>query len=190
MSAEGAGTLLVRVEHGGMSVSLKTPLVLVTDDDLVRVSKENPGYQFERERDGSVIVSPTSTNGAAKEGEAFAQLYAYAKKVGGKAFSSSAGFKLDGDVIVKSPDASWVSQARIETLTPEQRSGFWPLSPDVAIEVCSPCDSFATIVEKAAAYIESGSAYSVAIDPRTRRVEEFGAPPAGLTLDVDAIIDA
>jgi hypothetical protein len=43
-----------------IAVTLKTPLVLVTDDDLVRVSEENPGYQFERERDGSVTVSPTS----------------------------------------------------------------------------------------------------------------------------------
>jgi Uma2 family endonuclease len=173
-----------------MSVSLKTPLVLVTDDDLVRVSEENPGYQFERERDGSVTVSPTSTNGAAKDGEAFAQLYAYAKKFGGKAFGSSAGFKLDGERIVKSPDASWVSRARIDALTAAERRVFYPLSPDVAIEVCSPSDSFETIVEKGAQYIQYGSTYAVAIDPQTRQVVEFGDPPAGLSLDFDAIIDA
>jgi hypothetical protein len=93
-----------------MAVTLKTPLVLVTDDDLVRVSEENPGYQFERERDGSVTVSPTSTAGAAKSGNAFLQLHRYAAGAGGKAFDSSAGFKIDGVRIVKSRDASWVSQ--------------------------------------------------------------------------------
>ena len=190
MRGERAGTPLRPVERGSMAVSLKTPLVLVTDDDLARVSEENPGYQFERERDGSVTVSPTSTEGAAKDGEAFAQLYAYAKKVGGKAFGSSAGFKLDGESIVKSPDASWVSQSRIDALTVAERRVFYPLSPDVAIEVRSPSDSFETTVERADEYIEYGSTYSVAIDPKTRRVVELGAPPAGLTLDFDAIIDA
>lgn len=52
-----------------------SPLILVTDDDLVRVSNENPGYTFERERDGSVTVNPTSTRGGAQSGEAFAQLF-------------------------------------------------------------------------------------------------------------------
>jgi hypothetical protein len=36
-----------------MAVLLKTPLVLVTDDDLLRVSRDNPGYRFEREEDGT-----------------------------------------------------------------------------------------------------------------------------------------
>ena len=57
-----------------MAITLKTPLVLVNDDDLVRVSSENPGYRFEREEDGTVIVSPTHTKGGAKRGEAFGQL--------------------------------------------------------------------------------------------------------------------
>jgi hypothetical protein len=35
-----------------MAVFLKTTLVLVNDDDLARVSRENPGYRFEREEDG------------------------------------------------------------------------------------------------------------------------------------------
>jgi hypothetical protein len=34
-----------------MAISLKIPLVLVDDGDLVRVSRENPGYRFEREED-------------------------------------------------------------------------------------------------------------------------------------------
>jgi Uma2 family endonuclease len=38
---------------------------------------------------------------------------------------------------VYGPDASWVSQPRIDALTPAQAAGFRPLSPDVAIEVKS-----------------------------------------------------
>jgi hypothetical protein len=58
-----------------MAVSLKLPLVLVDDADLVRVSEENPGYQFEREDDGTLTVSPTFTSGGARSGAAFFQLY-------------------------------------------------------------------------------------------------------------------
>jgi hypothetical protein len=54
-----------------VAVLLKTPLVIVTDDDLVRVSRDNPGYRFEREEDGTNMVSPANTKGGAKSGEAF-----------------------------------------------------------------------------------------------------------------------
>jgi hypothetical protein len=57
----------------------------VSDVDLMRIGADNPGYRFEREEDGSLVVSPTSTKGGAKSGEAFVQLYLYAKRVGGKA---------------------------------------------------------------------------------------------------------
>jgi Uma2 family endonuclease len=66
----------------------------ITDADLLRMGADNPGYQFEREEDGSLIVSPTSTKCGAKSGEAFAQLYLYAKRVGGKAYDSSTGFAI------------------------------------------------------------------------------------------------
>ncbi|MBD5606442.1 MAG: Uma2 family endonuclease [Candidatus Eremiobacteraeota bacterium] len=38
---------------------------------------------------------------------------------------------------IKSPDAAWVSRARIESLTETELAGFCPLAPDVAIEVAS-----------------------------------------------------
>jgi Uma2 family endonuclease len=173
-----------------MVVSLKTPLVLVTDADLERVSHENPGYRFERERDGSVTVSPTSNATAAKEGEAFVQLRDYAARAGGKAFPSSAGYKLDGDKLVKSPDASWVSRPRIDALAPQGAKGFWPIAPDVAIDVRSPPDDFRETVAKLDVYLEFGTVYAVAIDPETRAVVEKGIRPSSLALDFDAIVDA
>jgi Uma2 family endonuclease len=66
----------------------------VSDDDLMRIGAENPGCRFERETDGSLIVSPTSTKGGAKSGAAFVQLYLYAKRIGGKAYDSSTGFDM------------------------------------------------------------------------------------------------
>jgi Uma2 family endonuclease len=173
-----------------MAVLLKTRLVLVNDDDVVRVSRDNPGYRFEREEDGTIIVRPTHTKGGAKSGEAFGQLRDYKKRVGGNAYDSNTGFAIGPLRRVYGPDASWVSQPRVDALTSAQAAGFWPLSPDVAIEVKSDTDEFRDVIAKIESYIERGSSYAVAIDPTTREVVQRGFAPAGLVLDFDAIIDA
>ena len=77
-----------------MSVSLKTPLVIENDRDLMRVAGENPGYSFEREANGSVVVSPTNTKGGAKSAEACGQLRDYKKRFGGNVFDSNTGFAI------------------------------------------------------------------------------------------------
>ena len=41
-----------------------------------------------------------------------------------------------------------MSQPRIDALTPAQAVGFWPLSPDVAIEVKSDTDEFQDVIAK------------------------------------------
>ncbi len=173
-----------------MAVSLKLPLVLVDDADLVRVSAENPGYQFEREEDGTLTVSPTFTNGGARSGEAYFQLRLHANSAGGRAFDSNTGFAIGPHGAIKSPDAAWVSRARIDALNETELAGFWPLCPDVAIEVASASDAFDDVIAKLELYVRHGAAYAVAIDPRTRGVVERGRSPDGLSLDFDAIIDA
>ncbi len=161
-----------------------------TDDDLIRIGEENPGYQVEREEDGTVTISPTSTRTSAKTLEAAFQLKLYAKKVGGSAFGSDAGFAVGPGEALKCPDASWASPKTIASIPPENEEGFWPVSPDVAIEVTSRTDRFTATVAKVEMYRERGSQYAVAINPDTREVQERGTPPDGLALDFDAIIDA
>jgi Uma2 family endonuclease len=68
--------------------------------------------------------------------------------------------------------------------------GFWPISPDVAIEVTSKSDDWRVTVARVRTFIERGSTYAVAINTETRVVVPCGTPPPGLTLDFDAIIDA
>jgi Uma2 family endonuclease len=173
-----------------MAVSLKLPLVVRDDADLVRVSEENPGYQFEREEDGTLTVSPNFSDGGAKSCKACRQLDTYADTAGGRAFDSSAGFKIGPLDAIKSPDAAWVSAARLAALSPSQRSGFWQTSPDVAIEIRSISDDFRETIAKIEFYIDNGTRYAVAIDPFAREVVERGVAPDGLSLDFEAIIDA
>jgi len=173
-----------------VAVSLKLPIVIADDDDLVRISRQNPGYQFELEEDGTLTVSPNYTMGGARSGIAYSQLAAYARRVGGQAFGSSVGFKIGSRGAVKSPDASWVNGERIAALTADERAKFWPLSPDVAIEIRPWSDDFRDTVAKIEFYMRHGSQYVVAIDSTTREVVELGESPEGLVLDFDAIIDA
>lgn len=163
----------------------------VSDLDLMRMGDDNPGYTFEREEDGSLIVSPTFTKGGAKSGEAYYQLRLYANRAGGKAFDSSTGFAIGPGARMYAPDASWVSRPRIDAqLGSPNQNGFWPLSPDVAIEVKSKTNDWRVTVAKVQTFIERGSTYAVAIDSETREVVPCGTPPPGLVLDFDAIIDA
>jgi Uma2 family endonuclease len=171
-------------------ITLNTPFILVDDDDLYRVSRENSAYRFEREEDGAVNVSPNYTNGGRKSGRAFRQLDEYAEKAGGQAFDSSTGFHIGPGKRTWAPDAAWVSQKCIDALTDQQKAKYWPISPDVAIEVASETDDFELTVSRAETFIERGGQYAVAIDPRTREVQPRGTPPPGLKLDFDAIIDA
>jgi len=173
-----------------MAVWLRAPLVVENDADLIRVSRENPGYRFEREEDGTIVVNPTHTKDGAKSLAAAVQLHAYAKREGGKAFDSSSGFAIGPKKRLYVPDASWVSASRIRAIAPEAAETFWPLSPDIVIEVASNSDLFSDVVAKIERYIERGTRYAVAIDPRTREVVERGVAPSDLQLEFDAIIDA
>ncbi len=173
-----------------MAFMLKSPLVIETDADLVRVGRENAGYRFERDEDGTIIVSPTYSNGGAKSAEALGQLRDYAKVAKGKAFDSNTGFAIGPGVRVFCPAASWVSSERIASLTEEQRSKFWPISLDVTIEVRSQSDTFRETVDKLDLFVARGTEYAVAIDPFTREIVHRGTPPSDLLLDFDAIIDA
>jgi Uma2 family endonuclease len=134
-------------------VTLKLPLRIVDDDDLLRVSEANPGYQFEREADGTLTASATHADSGAQSAEAVYQLKVYAKRCGGRVFDSSTGFRIGR--AVKSPDAAWVSEANVARLAVERRPGFWPERPDVAIEIRSASDSFAALVRKLHFYVKN-----------------------------------
>jgi hypothetical protein len=84
-----------------------------------------------------------------------------------------------------SPDASWISRPRIDELTRLGKAEkYWPISPDVIIEVKSDSDDFTDTVAHTEHFRSRGSAYAVAIDPETREVVEFGIAPEGLRLDL------
>lgn len=100
----------------------------------------NKELVVEREPDGKItVMSPVAPSSGDNEAEFVADLKIYARKFGGKSYSSSTGFTLP-DNSVKSPDASYVSAERIKPYSKEQLNRFALLVPNFIVEVLSPSD--------------------------------------------------
>lgn len=67
---------------------------------------------------------------------------------------------------VLSLDASWLSEARWNALTDDQRNTFPPLCPEFVIEVLSVSDSRPVLRAKMQAWIANGAQPAWMIDPR------------------------
>jgi len=67
------------------------------------------------------------------------------------------------------PDVSYVSRERLDALAPEDRETP-PLAPDVAVEIRSPGDSRADVMDKAGTLLRAGSTLVVIVNSRTRTV--------------------
>jgi Uma2 family endonuclease len=161
------------------------------DDFVYALSRAIPEYAFERSAGGGLIVAPNHTAGGRKSGEAYYQVRRWVETTGagGEVFDSSAGFRLPNSALVAA-DAAWLSSERVASLTPQQRTGYWHVCPEVAIEVASPSDRWSDVCGKIDAYIDNGARYAIAIDPESGKTYERGASPASLYLDTEAIANA
>ena len=90
----------------------------------------------------------------------------------GRTYTAETGFKLASDPdTVRAPDAAFVSRERVEKAG--RVAGFWPGAPDLAVEVVSPGDTHAQVVEKALAWLEAGCRMVLAADPERRTVTVY-----------------
>ena len=87
-----------------------------------------------------------------------------------------AGFLLGSEPdTVRAPDVAYVSTARIPPAgIPE---GFWPLAPDLAVEIISPHDSADLVREKVRDYLTAGTPLVWVIYPRS--IEVLAYTPDG-----------
>lgn len=147
------------------------PVLDLSDDQLFEFSQLNRELRIERNAEGElVLMPPTGGDTGECNAEITMQLRWWAKQDGtGATFDSSTGFRLPNGA-VRSPDASWVSHARLNTLSAEQRRKFIPLSPDFVIELRSPTDNLSGLQKKMQEYINNGTQLGLLIDPARKRV--------------------
>jgi Uma2 family endonuclease len=156
--------------HQPLVVRLR-PVVGLTEDQLLELSGLNSDLRLELTAEGELVVMPPAGGETGKRNAGLtAQLWAWARQDGtGTTFDSSTGFTLPNGA-VRSPDASWVANSRLEALTAEQREKYLPLCPDFAIELHSPTDSLRAQQEKMREYLENGLRLGLLMDPKQRRV--------------------
>ncbi len=84
----------------------------------------------------------------------------------GATYAAETGFILRRSPdTVRAPDASFVTNARLQTAELSAR-GYFPGAPDLAVEVLSPDDSHSEVEEKTADWLASGCQVVVLLDPR------------------------
>ena len=149
-------------------ISLDRP---ITDDELLRLSAENDPLRLERDANGELIVmSPTGTGGGRIETRVIVELGIWAREDGsGEAAGSSTGFKLP-DSSVRAADAAWVSLHRLNSVTAEERKGYWPVCPEFIIEIRSESDRLPELQAKMEEWIANGAEIAWLIDPIEKAV--------------------
>ena len=159
--AIGGGALHVRLH----------PAMCPTDEQFYEFCRLNRELRIERGAEGEVtVMAPAGWESGRRNAEITAQLQVWAREdETGVAADSSAGYVLPNGA-VRSPDVSWVSNTRLASVAPEQRSRFLPLCPDFVIELRSPGDRLPALQDKMAEYVASGAALGWLIDPMSRQV--------------------
>ncbi len=159
-----------------LSLELPSAIALhVTQEQFEALSAANRDLRLERTPQGELIVNPPTGGESGKRNLRIStQLgnWFETHEELGVAFDSSTGFRLPSGAD-RSPDASWVSRKRWETLTQEQRKGFVPLCPDFVVELRSESDSLTKLQAKMLEYIDNGAKLGWLIDPQNRRVKIY-----------------
>jgi len=138
--------------------------------DFQRISSLNQETRLERSAEGELIVMPPESSWSGHRNSKISQyLGLWADQYGGYEFGSSAGFILPNGAC-RSPDSSWISIERWNSLSGTDRAGFARICPDFVIELRSPSDSLTNLQSKMQEYLANGSKLGWLIDPSTKSV--------------------
>jgi Uma2 family endonuclease len=90
----------------------------------------------------------------------------------GEVFTADTGFVLfEKPPTVRAPDVAFVSRDRLPP--PEESIGFGRLAPDLAVEIVSPSNTAAEVLDKVADYLEAGTRLVWIVEPGRRSVTEY-----------------
>ncbi len=146
----------------------------ISDFNLEKLCADNPEIRFETTPQGRLIVmSPTGSESGKLNGDLFFQVELWNRRYKlGVTFDSSTGFKLCNGAI-RSPDVSWVENAKWDSLSKQLQRKFAPIDPDFVIELMSPTDDLAELQQKMLEYRSCGVRLGWLINPDDREVEIY-----------------
>ena len=146
----------------------------ISDRSLEQLCRENPDLRFETDANGKLIIMPpTGSESGKRNGDLFGQVWYWNRQSKtGVVFDSSTGFKLSNGA-TRSPDVSWISIERWNSLSDKQKRGFAPIDPDFVIELMSPTDDLSITQQKMSEYMNCGIKLSWLINPDEKQVEIY-----------------
>jgi Uma2 family endonuclease len=90
----------------------------------------------------------------------------------GEVAAAETGFMLSRNPdTVRAPDVAFVSAARLSKLT--SHPGFFPGAPDLAVEVLSPRDAAADVLEKVREWLDAGCSLVWIVDSKHKTVTAY-----------------
>ncbi len=154
--------------------SLKLSTEPITDEHFQRLCTLNPDLRLETNCEGELIImSPTGSETGRKNSDLNYQLQAWNRQYKlGVVFDSSTGFTLPNGA-KRSPDVSWITIERWNSLSKQERESFAPIAPDFVLELKSPSDSLVTLQNKMEEYINNGVRLGWLINPQSKQVEIY-----------------
>lgn len=156
-------------------LTLQFPSMLkLSEEQFAQLAAVNRDVRLELTANGELIIMPPTG------GETGNRNFEFSIELGiwnrqsqlGKAFDSSTGFRLPNGAI-RSPDAAWVSLARWEALSNDERKKFLPLCPDFALELMSESDELRDTQAKMQEYLDNGLRLGWLFNPKNRTVEIY-----------------
>ena len=169
-------SLLVNSERVSLPIDLSslTQLPIMSEAQFYEFCRTNPDLRIERNADGEVIImSPAFTDTGNRNGRILGQLFIWAEEDStGEAFDSSTGYTLPNGAVL-SPDASWMSSERWNSLSSSQQSSFAPIVPDFVVELRSSSDTLKKLQDKMQEYIDQGVRLGLLVDRKNRAVHTY-----------------
>jgi Uma2 family endonuclease len=146
----------------------------LTDEQFYQLCEENDGLNFEKTANGELIImSPTGGNTSRYNLKINTQLDLWNTQTNlGEVFESNVCFILPNSAKL-SPDASWVSQEKWQSLTDQEQEKFVPLCPDFVIELMSPSDNLEKTRLKMTEYMNNGCQLGWLINRKKLQVEIY-----------------
>ena len=146
----------------------------VTDQQFEQLCAQNRDTRFEMTSQGELIImSPTGSESGRQNADLLIQIGTWNRQYKlGVVFDSSTGFTLPNGA-KRSPDVSWITNSRWNSLTQKQKRGFAPIAPDFVLELLSSNDRLLDVQQKMAEYLQSGVKLGWLIHPDEKKVEIY-----------------
>ena len=142
----------------------------LTADDLLAMRSDGERYELD---DGELLeMAPTGPEHGETENEVAFLLTRFVKEHNlGRVWTGDVGFKLLEDR-VRAPDVAFLSREQLQR-TPKPKRGFYPGTPDLAIEIRSPDDETGALLLKVSRFLSAGTRLVWVVDPERRTVTVY-----------------